>query len=54
MVDHRVGRLPPETQELLRLASVIGQELELEVLVGASRQPEPELLDCIDAALAAG
>ncbi len=54
VVDHRVGRLPPETQELLRVASVIGQEVELEVLVGASGQAEPDLLDRLDAALAAG
>jgi DNA-binding CsgD family transcriptional regulator/transcriptional regulator with XRE-family HTH domain len=54
VVAQRVDRLPPETQELLRLASVIGQEVELEILVGVSGQPEPELLDSLDAARSAG
>ena len=53
VVAHRVSRLPAETQELLRLASVVGQEVELEVLVAASGQPEAELLDHLDAALGA-
>ena len=54
VVAHRVSRLPSATQELLRLASVVGQEIELGVLVGASGQPEADVVDHLDAALAAG
>ena len=48
-----MSRLPPETQGLLRLASVVGQEVELDVLVGVSEHPEAAVLDHLDAALAA-
>src|SRR5215831_7182963 len=54
LVAHRVARLPAETRELLRLASVVGQEVELGVLVMASGQPERTVLDDLDTALAAG
>jgi DNA-binding NarL/FixJ family response regulator len=49
VVGERVGRLPVEAQELLRLASVIGPEFDLEVLLAASGQPEAEVLDTVDA-----
>jgi DNA-binding CsgD family transcriptional regulator len=54
VVAHRVSRLPPGTQELLHLASVVGQEVALEVLVGTSGLAEAAVLDHLDAALAAG
>jgi transcriptional regulator with XRE-family HTH domain/tetratricopeptide (TPR) repeat protein len=54
VVEHRVSRLPRETQELLRLASVVGQEVQLNVLVQASGRSEADVLDHLDAALAAG
>jgi DNA-binding CsgD family transcriptional regulator/tetratricopeptide (TPR) repeat protein len=51
VVGQRVSRLGLGTQELLRLASVIGPEFELDVLLSASGQPESEVLDHLDAAL---
>jgi predicted ATPase len=54
LVAHRVSRLPSETQQLLRVASVIGPEVDLEVLVGVSGQPEAAVVDSVDTALAAG
>jgi tetratricopeptide (TPR) repeat protein/transcriptional regulator with XRE-family HTH domain len=52
VVGQRVGRLATEAQELLRLASVLGQEWELAVLLGATEQDEAQVLDHLDAALA--
>jgi DNA-binding CsgD family transcriptional regulator/tetratricopeptide (TPR) repeat protein len=54
VVDRRVSRLASETQELLHLASVIGHEVELEVLVATAGSPEAVVLDHLDEALAAG
>lgn len=53
VVGQRVSRLTPEAQELLRLASVLGAEFELDVLLAVSGRPESEVLDHLDAALAA-
>jgi tetratricopeptide (TPR) repeat protein len=52
VVGQRVGRLVPEAQELLRLASVLGQEFDLPLLLGAVEQSEAEVLDHLEAALA--
>ncbi len=52
VVGQRVGRLAPEAQELLRLASVLGQEFELDLLLGAVEQREGAVLDHLEAALA--
>jgi hypothetical protein len=49
VVGERVGRLPAEAQALLRLASVIGPEFDLDVLLAASGQPEASVLDALDA-----
>jgi DNA-binding NarL/FixJ family response regulator len=54
VIDGRMGRLPLEAQELLRLASLLGQEFDLEVLLKASGQSELEVLAGLDAALKAG
>src|SRR5205807_1439498 len=51
VVGERVGRLPPDAQELLSLASVLGQEFDLEVLALTSARPEPAVLTALDAAL---
>jgi len=54
-VAGRVARLTPGAQELLALASIIGQEFDLEVLLAASeRRDEEGLFDAVDAALATG
>jgi tetratricopeptide (TPR) repeat protein len=51
VVGQRVGRLPAEAQELLRLASVLGQEFELAVLLGAAEHAEAAVLAHLEAAL---
>ncbi len=51
-VGQRLGRLVPEAQALLRQASVLGQEFELPVLVGAAEQTEAAVLEHLEAALA--
>ena len=53
VVGQRVGRLPEATQEMLRPASVLGQEFDLEVLLAAAGQPEAAVLDQVEAALTA-
>ena len=53
VVGQRVGRLPAEAQELLGVASVLGQEWDLELLHGASGLAEESVLDHLDTALAA-
>jgi tetratricopeptide (TPR) repeat protein len=53
VVGQRVGRLPAAAQETLRVASILGQEWDLDVLVGATGQQEEAVLEALDAALAA-
>jgi predicted ATPase len=53
VVDRRVRRLTARSQKLLRLASVLGPEFDLEVLQVASALSETEILDSLDAALGA-
>ena len=53
VVGQRVGRLAAGAQDLLRLASVLGQEWDLPVLLEAADQEEQQVLDHLDAALAA-
>jgi predicted ATPase len=52
-VRQRVGRLAPEGQDLLNVASVVGQVFDLDILLIASFQSEAEVLDELDAALGA-
>jgi tetratricopeptide (TPR) repeat protein/DNA-binding CsgD family transcriptional regulator len=53
VVGQRISRLSSGAQDLLRLASVVGPEFDLEVLRVASGLPESEVLDHRDAALGA-
>ena len=53
LVGQRVGRLKPRAQELLRIASVLGQEFALDALQRIADQPETDLLDDLDAAFRA-
>jgi tetratricopeptide (TPR) repeat protein len=53
VVGRRVGRLAPEAQEVLRAASVLGQEWDIDVLLGVTGQDEAAVLDCLDAAFTA-
>jgi predicted ATPase len=54
VIGARLGRLPQQSQELLRLASLLGPEFDLEVLLTATGDTETEVLDALDAALEAG
>jgi DNA-binding CsgD family transcriptional regulator/tetratricopeptide (TPR) repeat protein len=54
VVHERVGRLPPEAREVLTLASILGQEFPLDLLLAASDRPEAAVVNAVDAALAAG
>jgi tetratricopeptide (TPR) repeat protein len=53
VVGQRVGRLVPEAQEILRTASVLGQEWDLEALIDVAGRDEAAVLDCLDAAFTA-
>ena len=53
VVGQRIGRLGPEALETLRLASVLGQEFDLEILLTAAEAPEETVLAHVEAALAA-
>jgi tetratricopeptide (TPR) repeat protein/transcriptional regulator with XRE-family HTH domain len=54
VVGQRVGRLSPGAQEVLRIASVLGQEWELPELLTAVGQDEETVLQHLDAVLDAG
>jgi class 3 adenylate cyclase/tetratricopeptide (TPR) repeat protein len=53
VVGQRVGRLASEAQETLRMASVLGQEWDLDLLLEAAGQDEDAVLDHLEAALVA-
>jgi tetratricopeptide (TPR) repeat protein len=53
-VGHRIARLSTRAQELLSLASVIGGEFELDLLIASSEETEGELFDALDEVVAAG
>jgi DNA-binding NarL/FixJ family response regulator len=52
IVVERVARLPIRSQQILGLASLLGQEFGLDALIAASEHSETEVLDALDAALA--
>ncbi len=54
VVRARVERLGEESSRLLSLAAMIGREFDLDVLSAASERDEDDVLDLLDAALAAG
>jgi tetratricopeptide (TPR) repeat protein len=54
VIGERVGRLPQQSQVLLRLASLLGHDFDLEMLLAVSGQSEADVLDGLDAALEAG
>ena len=53
VIGARVGRLGPDAERVLSLAAVIGRDFDLDVLARASETSEDELLDILDAAIAA-
>jgi DNA-binding CsgD family transcriptional regulator len=53
VVGERVGRLRPDAQDLLSMASILGQEFDLDVLLATSDRSELEVFAGLDAALEA-
>ena len=53
VVGQRVARLGERTEELLRVAAVIGREFDLQLLAGVTGAPETELAELLDRAVAA-
>ena len=49
-VQARVGKLPAEAQDVLRLAAVIGREFDFETLRRACDLDEERLIDALEAA----
>lgn len=47
-IRRRVARLPPESQQLLAIAAVIGREFEVDLLQAASQVFLETVLDCLD------
>ena len=54
ILQRRIARLPATAQTILRQASVIGTEVDVDVLAEVAGAEEPVLLDAIDAGLLAG
>ncbi|HUZ28033.1 MAG TPA: AAA family ATPase [Solirubrobacteraceae bacterium] len=53
MIARRVDRLDPDTVQLLRMAAVVGREFDLSLLEQVAGRGEEELLEALEAALAA-
>jgi oligopeptide transport system substrate-binding protein len=49
-IQSRVGKLPSDSQEILHLAAVLGQEFDFDTLAQASEQDEDTLLDALERA----
>jgi len=54
VIGARVGRLGPDTERLLSVASVIGRDFDLPVLARAKERSEDATLDLLDGARAVG
>ncbi|HVL06236.1 MAG TPA: BTAD domain-containing putative transcriptional regulator [Acidimicrobiales bacterium] len=54
VVRRRVGRLPPLTQRLLSMASVVGRTVDVDILARVAELPMAEALEGLDPAVAAG
>ncbi|WP_018501000.1 AfsR/SARP family transcriptional regulator [Parafrankia discariae] len=54
VVRHRAASLPGDALTVLRMAAVIGRDIDLDVLLEVAGLPEDGVLDAIDAALVAG
>lgn len=49
-VESRIGKLPKENQEVLRMASILGREFEFDILLAALNQDEDAIIDALEAA----
>jgi class 3 adenylate cyclase/tetratricopeptide (TPR) repeat protein len=54
VIGARVGRLGHAAERVLSMAAVIGRDFEFDVLAGATKTDEDDLLDVLDAAAGAG
>lgn len=54
VVRHRAAALPGPALTVLRMAAVIGRDVDLDVLLEIAGLPEDDVLDAIDAALVTG
>jgi len=53
VIGARVGRLGQDAERVLSMAAVIGRDFDVDLLAQATKTPEDELLDILDAAAAA-
>jgi DNA-binding CsgD family transcriptional regulator/tetratricopeptide (TPR) repeat protein len=53
VVRQRVARLPRDTQSMLEMGSLLGHEFDLQALVGLSAEPADDVVEALDAAIAA-
>jgi ABC-type oligopeptide transport system substrate-binding subunit len=49
-IQSRVGKLPPDSQETLALAAILGREFDLDTLAEASELSEDALIDALESA----
>ena len=54
VIGARVGRLGRDAERALAVAAVIGRDFDFDVLAGATKSDEDDLLDVLDAAAGAG
>jgi tetratricopeptide (TPR) repeat protein len=54
VIRRRVARLPAHAQTVLRLAAVVGREIDVDVLLGADDSDEEAALDAVEAGVMAG
>ena len=54
VLRRRFARLPEEVVSLLRLAAVVGREIDVDVLVRAAETGEDDVLDALEAGVVAG
>ena len=54
VLRRRLARLPELTVSVLRLAAVIGRDIDIDVLVGAAEVDEDAVLDALEAGVLAG
>nr|WP_246401981.1 AfsR/SARP family transcriptional regulator [Jiangella mangrovi] len=54
VIDRRISRLPRQTRELMRTGSVIGRDLDVELLAAVADRPTPEVMAALEPAVATG
>ena len=54
VIRRRIARLPAHAQTVLRLAAVVGREIDVDVLLGADEGDDGAALDAVEAGVMAG